>query len=245
MGIKSVEAEYLGFLSVADNRIGYVGETFNLIDFSDTTYTARVKDTPKDAVKYRYYLGNELKAETSNLSYTFKNLAKNQYEFNYTIEALNNEGSVIDSVTSAGTTTTYRNISVERNQAGATIKLSGISSELKSVEYYVWLVNNSSERKRYTTNIENNSATLSFNISSFNNEKGIYAVHIYTRDSNRNKSNVVGYDIEIGSGYMFPQTATDFSKVIVNPYNLTKKGRYRIKAIDLANNFLEYFIRVK
>jgi hypothetical protein len=245
VGIKDVDVEYLGYLSAVSNRTGYAGEKYNLLDISDTTYIARILNTPKDAVKYRYYLGNTLKAETTELTYTFKNLEKNQYEINYTIEALNSDGKVIDTTTGRGKTSTYKNISITRNSTGATIKLSGIDSKIKSVLCYFWPESNSSLNKYKIANVENSTATISFNISEYNNIKGIYVMHLYTRDSNENLSNVVGYNIEIGSGYMYAKTGTDFSKITVNPNKLTEKGRYRIKVIDVANNFIEYFIRVK
>ena len=93
--------------------------------------------------------------------------------------------------------------------------------------------------------VNNSSANLSFKISDFNNKKCVYTMHIYTVDFDGTLSLVNGIDIEIGKNYN--PDLEEKVEIIEKPTNvnrLEQKGRYIIKAIDLAGNETEYIIRI-
>lgn len=246
VGIKSVEVQNYGYLELEFNGISHDTEKKYAFDYTDSTCRLRVIQKPRETVKFRYYCNDIFCIETTEEEYTYKNLEKDIEGIKFTVEAIDKNGNVIERREEKGRTANYKNVSVNKNNLGATVALSGIDSKVRSVRYYIWeRGKQDSTQVGYETLVNNSSANLSFKISDFNNKKCVYTMHIYTVDFDGTLSLVNGIDIEIGKNYN--PDLEEKVEIIEKPTNvnrLEQKGRYIIKAIDLAGNETEYIIRI-
>ena len=202
VGIKSVEVQNYGYLEIEFNGISYDTEKKYAFDYTDSTCRLRVVQKPRETVKFRYYCNDKLCIETEEEEYTYKNLEKDIEGIKFTVEAIDENGNVIEKREEKGRTANYKNVNINKNDAGATVNLSGIDSKVKSVRYYVWeRGNQATTQVGYETLVNNSSANLSFQIKDFNNKKCVYTMHIYTVDFDGTLSLVNGIDIEIGKNY--------------------------------------------
>ena len=246
VGIKSVEVQNYGYLEIEFNGISYDTEKKYAFDYTDSTCRLRVVQKPRETVKFRYYCNDKLCIETEEEEYTYKNLEKDIEGIKFTVEAIDENGNVIEKREEKGRTANYKNANINKNDAGATVNLSGIDSKVKSVRYYVWeRGNQATTQVGYETLVNNSSANLSFQIKDFNNKKCVYTMHIYTVDFDGTLSLVNGIDIEIGKNYN--PNLEEKEEIIERPANvnrLEQKGRYIIKVVDLAGNETKYTIRI-
>lgn len=246
VGIKSVEVQNYGYLEIEFNGISYDTEKKYAFDYTDSTCRLRVIQKPRETVKFRYYCNDKLCIETEEEEYTYKNLEKDIEGIKFTVEAIDENGNVIEKREEKGRTANYKNVNINKNDAGATVNLSGIDSKVKSVRYYVWeRGNQATTQVGYETLVNNSSANLSFQIKDFNNKKCVYTMHIYTVDFDGTLSLVNGIDIEIGKNYN--PNLEEKEEIIERPANvnrLEQKGRYIIKVVDLAGNETKYTIRI-
>ena len=246
VGIKSVEVQNYGYLELEFNGISHDTEKKYAFDYTDSTCRLRVIQKPRETVKFRYYCNDIFCIETTEEEYTYKNLEKDIEGIKFTVEAIDRNGNVIERREEKGRTANYKSVSVNKNNLGATVALSGIDSKVRSVRYYIWeRGKQDSTQVGYETLVNNSSANLSFKISDFNNKKCVYTMHIYTVDFDGTLSLVNGIDIEIGKNYN--PDLEEKVEIIEKPTNvnrLEQKGRYIIKAIDLAGNETEYIIRI-
>ena len=246
VGIKSVEVQNYGYLEIEFNGISYDTEKKYAFDYTDSTCRLRVVQKPRETVKFRYYCNDKLCIETEEEEYTYKNLEKDIEGIKFTVEAIDENGNVIEKREEKGRTANYKNVNINKNDAGATVNLGGIDSKVKSVRYYVWeRGNQATTQVGYETLVNNSSANLSFQIKDFNNKKCVYTMHIYTVDFDGTLSLVNGIDIEIGKNYN--PNLEEKEEIIERPANvnrLEQKGRYIIKVVDLAGNETKYTIRI-
>lgn len=246
IGIKSIDVQNYGYLKVEFNELSYDTEKKYAFDYTDTTCTVKILQKPRGTYKFRYYCNNVLVEETADEIYTYKNLEKDNHSLKLTIDAIDINGNILERKIVNGSTSTYKEVKVSKNNLGATVNLKGIEDSAKYVRYYVWEKDKQSTTQRgYLVKITNGMASLPFKISEFNNKQGIYTIHIYTEDEKGNRSLANGIDIEIGKEYN-PNLA-EKEEIIKNPTNvnrLEQKGKYVITVIDLAGNETKYTIRV-
>lgn len=246
IGIKNVEIENRGFLYSEVNHFGFDIENRQAFDYRATSCKVNIIQKSTDTKKLKFYLDGKLNGETTQNTYTFKNLIPEKEDYKIKVNAINEAGEIIDTNELYGRTTFYEGISVEKNNQSATVKLTGILNKYTKIRYYVWEVNNQANaQKTYETKIQNGCANLYFNINEFNNKQMIYTMHIYGIDNSGNNSKPSGVQIEIGKKYN-PNLAYK-GETIRKPTNinkLTQKGRYYIKVTDLAGNITDCIIKV-
>ena len=246
IGIKNVEIENRGFLYSEVNHFGFDIENRQAFDYRATSCKVNIIQRSTDTKKLKFYLDGKLNGETTQNTYTFKNLIPEKEDYKIKVNAINEAGEIIDTNELYGRTTFYEGISVEKNNQSATVKLTGILNKYTKIRYYVWEVNNQANaQKTYETKIQNGCANLYFNINEFNNKQMVYTMHIYGIGNSGNNSKPSGVQIEIGKKYN-PNLAYK-GETIRKPTNinkLTQKGRYYIKVTDLAGNITDCIIKV-
>ncbi len=246
VGIKNVEIENRGFLYSEINLTSFDIENRRALDYRATSCKVNVIQKPTDTKKLQFFIDGKLSGETTQNTYTFKNLTPNRENIKVKVNAINEAGKVIDTNEIYGKTTFYEGINIEKNNQSATVKLTGIVSKYTKIQYFVWEINNQEKTmKGYEVKVQNGCANLYFNINDFNKKQMEYTMHIYAIENNGKSSNISCAQIMIGKKYN-PDLAYK-GETIKKPTNinkLTQKGRYFIKVTDLAGNIAEYIIKL-
>ena len=238
--------ENRGFLYSEINLTSFDIENRQAFDYRATSCKVNVIQKPTDTKKLQFFIDGKLSGETTQNTYTFKNLTPNRENIKVKVNAINEAGKVIDTNEIYGKTTFYEGINIEKNNQSATVKLTGIVSKYTKIQYFVWEINNQEKTmKGYEVKVQNGCANLYFNINDFNKKQMEYTMHIYAIENNGKSSNISCAQIMIGKKYN-PDLAYK-GETIKKPTNinkLTQKGRYFIKVTDLAGNIAEYIIKL-
>ena len=243
IGVKKIEVKR--YVQDLDYRVldhFYDDNSFYGIDVLDTTIKATIIGRPLGTEKYRYYLNNELKAITDNISYEFKNLTA-MTKYTVKIEAIGKNDEVIDVREKVVTTQCFSKVEESKNSNLGIITLKGIYPIVKSIQANVYSDENPNDVTYVQIPYDSSKGefTFVFNRETFKytNPQYGYKIHFYFFDENRKEVSVLPFNLKFGA------VANEFILDVKDVYNIVKKGTYKIVVEDIAGNVTEKYITIK
>ena len=243
IGVKKIEVKR--YVQDLDYRVldhFYDDNSFYGIDVLDTTIKATIIGRPLGTEKYRYYLNNELKAITDNISYEFKNLTA-MTKYAVKIEAIGKNDEVIDVREKVVTTQCFSKVEESKNSNLGIITLKGIYPIVKSIQANVYSDENPNDVTYVQIPYDSSKGefTFVFNRETFKytNPQYGYKIHFYFFDENRKEVSVLPFNLKFGA------VANEFILDVKDVYNIVKKGTYKIVVEDIAGNVTEKYITIK
>ena len=240
VGIKEVKIDKYGSLETSLHDDYYDTSFFKGTDLTDTTAQIRLVGHPKNTKSYKYYINNILKGETVENSYKFTDLEKGT-SYTIKIEALDENGNVLETVTRDIKTKMFSKIEATKNNTGAfDVTVYGIDSSVdKAVA--IGFTDASNHTTSYPAINDNRSVNVSFSAQAITGslQSGYYYFHIQLYN------NGVVVDT-VCCNIIFNQTYTESTEDISQDlYNLTSDGNYQIVVTDLAENKTEKCITIE
>ena len=243
IGVKKIEVKR--YVQDLDYRVldhFYDDNSFYGIDVLDNTIKATIIGRPLGTEKYRYYLNNELKAITDNISYEFKNLTA-MTKYTVKIEAIGKNDEVIDVREKVVTTQCFSKVEESKNSNLGIITLKGIYPIVKSIQANVYSDENPNDVTYVQIPYDSSKGefTFVFNRETFKytNPQYGYKIHFYFFDENRKEVSVLPFNLKFGA------VANEFILDVKDVYNIVKKGTYKIVVEDIAGNVTEKYITIK
>lgn len=191
-----------------------------------------VVEHPKGTSYYKFYLNNQLKATTEKSEYTFTGLST-ATTYNVKIEAINENGVILDSVTKSIKTKCFKSISTKKEGDNFYVKIYGIDSRVSAGYLCLWKQNSSIQKYSYPQINADRSMELSFNAYDVDGNKsyGYYYFHLQLfNNSDSNLNEIVVMNV------IFNEFYTKIDDDNLDPYNLNRNGNYEIIVTDLAGN---------
>ena len=228
--IKDIIVERYGNLEVQCYTNYYDTKLYKGIDVNKNSISTKIICNPKNTVKYKYYLNNNLEAETNEKNYTFKELLSNT---NYTIviEAINGYGEVLETYSKTIKTKMFEEVSTEKTENNFSVFLSGIDSRVTNVICTEYKESDRNDIK-YTSILVSSDGTLKANLNALSISEEIldenYYLQIHMKDGNDNTLDKLTFVVKFKEEFN--------NEYNINPYYLDKNGEYIITVTDLAKN---------
>ena len=207
-------------------------------ELTDTTANIRVISHPKNTKTYKYYINNSFKAESANTQYEFTGLKKGT-SYTIKVEAIDENGKVIQTATRGIKTRFYSNITGTKKSSGTfAVTVSGIDSSIDSV-VAVAFTDSSGSNKTYPSIKSDRSLSVTFEAQAVTEsvEPGYYYFHLRLYDN--------GTLVETVCCNIIFKDDTSSSSSGNTLYKLTTNGNYNIIVTDLAGNKTEKCITIK
>ena len=231
IGISQIDVKKYNNIKLAFFPDYYDSSDYKGIGVLNNSIHIGVKDSPRGTASYKYYLNNELKANTIEKEYTFTNL--NSFtNYNIRVDAVNENGTTIQTATRDTRTKLISNITDEKNADSINVKLYGIDrrvARINSVKFNREHPNN----KIYTNLNIKSDRTIEESMSAYELEPTLidtyYFLHFQMWDSNNQLLEAICVNVEFGKDYNPVNNQIDI-------YNLTQSGEYDITLVDVAGN---------
>lgn len=240
VGIKGVVIDKYSDLKISLYDDYYDTGTYKGTDLTDTTANIRVISHPKNTKTYKYYINNSFKAESSDTQYNFTGLKKGT-SYTIKVEAIDENGKVLQTATRGIKTKFYSNITGTKNSSGTfAVTVSGIDSSIDSV-VAVAFTDSSGKNITYPSIKSDRTVSVTFKAQAVteNIQSGYYYFHLQFFDN--------GNYVETACcNIMFKNSSSSSSSPSGDTiYNLTENGNYHIIVTDLAGNKTEKYITIK
>lgn len=206
------------------------------IDRTDTTLTVQVNQHPLNTKKYKYYLNNQLYTTTTDTNYTFTGLTKGT-TYTIKIEAIDEEGSLLDTSEIQGKTSYYHTIESQKTNDQFIATLGQIDTSVQKIKYAVWNANDEKNIQWHEELISNGQAPIEC-MAQHNGLYPLYAIHAYLYDKQDHILDMVGFSVDFGTNYEKKDTQNKQNE-------LTEAGNYQIIVRDFAGNETTYLIKVE
>ena len=240
VGIKEIKVDKYSDLELTVYDDYYDNSFFKGIDVLDTTAKIRVSSHPKNTYKYRYYINNSLKAQTTEKEYQFTGLSK-ATSYTVKVEAIDKNGKVLQTVTRGIKTKLFSKIEATKNNSGTfTVTVYGIDSSIDRVALVSFW--NGTNHVYAGANINSNrSVTTTFTAQAVTGsvQSGYYYFHVQLYDNER------GGLIDTACCNIIFNQSYNGGGSTQNLYNLTSNGNYQIIVTDLAGNQTEKCVTIK
>lgn len=237
IGIKDVIVDkYEAKLNVECYDAYYDSYLYFGTDRADDSIRINITTHPLNTRKYILYLNNTFYGTTFEDEFIFTGLEKGK-TYDIKVEAVNENGNVLDTIILTKTTGFYHYISSNKTSSQFESVVHGIDSRAKILRYAVWNDNKREEFYWYEPKIINGETIIKIdNYDKINYPA--YTIHVYVYDKNENQLDFFGYHVDFNTNYN-PETSN------IDKYNLTQKGKYQITVTDLADNKITYYIEIK
>lgn len=241
IGVKDIIAnKYGSSLSFSCYTSYYDTNKYKGIDVTKNSIYIEITDKPKGTVKYKYYINNVLKKETSEEEYTFTGLKKFT-DYNVKVEAVDNDNRTISSANKTIKTRYFERAEATKEGEKFTIKLYGIDSAVKKILTTKFSASNRNNIKYGAININSDrSATASIVATDITSklETGYYYLQLVMKGDSDVTIDTVNCNIIFNTNYVKPKNSVD-------PYSITQNGFYEITVTDLAGNVIKKSFTLK
>lgn len=243
VGIKDIFVEkYSAELVLSLHDDYYDTSFFRGTDLTDTTAKIRVIEHPKNTRTYKYYINNELKAQTENTEYKFTGLSKAS-SYTIKVEAIDEDGNVLDTKTRGIKTRLYSKLEGIKNSSGTfSYTVYGIDSSIDKVEAISYTNDNNKSFQFPSINSNRNvTVTVSAQDITGTLQNGYYYFHLLLYDNE--KGGVVDtacFNVKFNEN--ISESSDENSILDVN--NLTSNGNYQIIVTDFAENKTKKLITI-
>ncbi len=210
------------------------------IDVTKNSIYIWITDKPKGTVKYKYYINNILKKETTEEEYTFTGL-QTFTSYNVKVEAIDINDNVISSINKTIKTRYFERAEATKIGEKFTIKLYGIDSAVKQIVTTKFSASNRNNIKYGSININSDrSATASLVATDITSsvETGYYYLQLFMKGDSDTTLDTVNCNIIFNTNYVKPTNNID-------PYSITQNGFYEITVTDLAGNITKKCFTLK
>jgi len=190
-----------------------------------------IKDKPKGTVKYKYYINNTLKEESSNKEYIFSNLRRGT-EYSVKIEAIDSNNNVIQSKTKTIKTRYFEKLVANKESETFSVTLYGLEPEITNVAVTEFSASDRTNITYLGAKIKSDrSVSAKLNAKSITPtlETGYYYLQFHLKNSSDQTIDLVNCNIIFGTKY-------EKNNLEIDPYNIIQNGNYEIIVTDFAGN---------
>ena len=209
------------------------------IDVNCDSIYVKIPTHPQNTYNYKYYINNELKAQTTTNEYVYTGLSPRTI-YNIKVEAIDKKGNILETVFKDVKTMSFASITSNKLKDSVSITIAGIDSSIQDavgIGFYEY-----NKQKVIDKKIDSN-GSLNFSFSAYdvtsNIEDGYYFFHIHLIDKQTGQvSEIISCDIIFGTDYVEEKNE-------INPYRLCENGNYQIIVTDFAGNITEKNITIQ
>ena len=232
VGIKEIIANKYGTtLSFSCYREYTDTSGYKGIDISKNSIHVLITNKPVGTKRYKYYINNSLKQETTDKEYTFTGLNKGT-EYTIKIEAVDENGNVLKTASKQMKTGYFESMSATKEGGTFNVTMYGIEPEITHAIIARFSASNRNNVKYTTVNINSDrsiTAKLVATDLTSTIETGYYYLQFHLKRPGDETVDLIGCNIIFGTNYVKPVSDVD-------PENITQNGTYEIIVTDLAGN---------